>query len=90
MVEHNQITAVMEPNLNDQNSSFALDVMLLAYMQRGRTFRKQDAAHEPECTSVKQVIWGVYIFPLLPCQCTVDCGMRERVECKAWSVECGV
>ena len=40
-VEHNQITAVMEPNLNDQNSSFSLDVILLAYMQRGRTFRKK-------------------------------------------------
>ena len=33
-------------------------------------------------TIVRQVIWTVYIFPLLPYQCTVDCGMRKRVECK--------
>ena len=33
-------------------------------------------------TIVRQVIWTVYIFPLLPYQCTVDCGMRKRVGCK--------
>ena len=54
----------------------------------------QDAANKPECIHVepvvKQLIWTVYIFPLLPYQCTVDCGMRKSVECKVWSVECGV
>ena len=33
-------------------------------------------------------IWTFfYIFPLLLCQCTVDCGMQKRVECKAWGVK---
>ena len=30
------------------------------------------------------------IFPLLPYQCTVDCGIWKKVACKVWSVECRV
>ena len=42
-------------------------------------------------TFVKQVNWTfLCMFPLLPYQCTVDCGMWKRVECKVWSVKCGV
>ena len=62
---------------------------------------KPDAAHETECshvnTFVKQVVWTVlYIFPLSPYQCTVDCGICGRgpsAKCGAWrkwSVECGM
>ena len=47
---------------------------------------------------VKQVNWTfLCMLPLLPYQCTVDCGMWKRVECevwsakwKVWSVQCGV
>ena len=54
--------------------------------------KKQDAAHEPECSHVKhfcETSYGtvLYIFPLLLCQCPVDCGTRKRVECKAWGVK---
>ena len=39
-------------------------------------------------TFVKQVILKVlYLFPLLPYQCTGDCGMWNEVECKVWSVK---
>ena len=42
-------------------------------------------------TFVKQFIWTVlYIFPLLPYQCTVDCGIWKKVASKVWSVECRV
>ena len=63
---------------------------------------KQGAAHEPECSHIEHFCETNYLnrlvfFPLLPYQCTVDCGMRKRVECKVWrlacevwSVECGV
>ena len=62
MVEHNQITAVMEPNLNDQNSSFSLDVMLLAYMQRGRTFRKK-GQHRTSAPKEKKATFLFFPFP---------------------------
>jgi len=29
----------------------------------------------------------LYSFPLLPYQCTVDCGMWKGVECEVWSVK---
>ena len=29
-------------------------------------------------------------FPLLPYQCTIDCGIWKKVACKVWSVECRV
>ena len=30
---------------------------------------------------------SLVLFPLLPHQCTVDCGMWNGVECKVWSVK---
>ena len=47
----------------------------------GGRWKKQDAAHEPECSHVEHFCetsnWTVlYMFPLLPYQCTADCGMR--------------
>ena len=55
---------------------------------------KQDAAHEPECKHVEHFCETSYLnslpFPLLPYQCTVDCGMQKRVECKVWTAECKV
>ena len=39
-------------------------------------------------TFVKQVnLKSLVFFPLLPCQCTVDCGMWNGVERKVWSVK---
>jgi hypothetical protein len=38
-------------------------------------------------TFEKQIISTVYIFPLLPYQCTADCWMRKAGECKVWSAE---
>ena len=38
-------------------------------------------------TIMKQVISTVYMFPLFPYQCAVDCGTRKRVECKVWGVK---
>ena len=54
--------------------------------------KKQDAAHEPECNHVEHFCETSYLnslvhFPLLPYQCTVDCGRRKGVECKAWGVK---
>ena len=58
---------------------------------------KNKMHHETECNHVENfcaTIWTVlYIVPLLPYQCTVDCGMWKRVECKVWgvkTVECWV
>ena len=57
-------------------------------------FKKPDAVHEPECSHVEHFCETsstfLCMFPLLPYQCTVDCGMWKRMECKVWSVECGV
>ena len=57
--------------------------------------KKQDATREPECRHVKHFLRNelfkqfsvLYSFPLLPYQCTVDCGMGKEVECKVWSVK---
>ena len=49
------------------------------------TFTKNKMQPTNPSTFVKQVIGTVlYVFPLLPC------GTRKRVECKVWSVKCGV
>ena len=43
-------------------------------------------------TFLKQFFLGtvLYIFPLLPYECTVDCGIWKKVACQVWSVECSV
>jgi len=56
---------------------------------------EQDAAHEPECSHIEHYCETSYLnnlvhYSLLPYQCTVDCGMWKRVECKVCSVECRV
>lgn len=53
---------------------------------------KQDATHESEYSHVKHFCETSYLkrlvlFPLVPYQCTVDCGMWNGVECEVWSVK---
>ena len=60
----------------------------------GQMRNEQDAAHEPECSHVEHFCEASDLnslhVSLLLYQCTADCGMRKRVECKVWSVECKV
>jgi hypothetical protein len=53
--------------------------------------KKQDEAHEPECNHVEHFCetsyLNSYIFPLVPYQCTVDCGRWKGVECKVRGVK---
>ena len=54
---------------------------------------QQDAAHEPECTHVEHFCETSYINSLVhffPVTVPLDCGIRQRVGCKVWSVECKV
>ena len=63
-----------------------------AYSVLRQTDIKQDAAHEPECSHVKRFCETNYLkslvhFSPVTYQCTVDCGIRKRVECKVWGVK---
>ena len=81
--------------MEDQWKAFGKRDAFSAWWRKQRSVILMDepgAAHEPECRHVKhfvkQIIWKVlYFFPLLPHQCTVDCGIWNGVECKVWSVK---
>ena len=52
---------------------------------------KKNEAHESECSHIKYFCETSYVnsfvpFPLLLYQCTVDCGISKRLECKVWGV----
>ena len=42
--------------------------------------------HVKHFCETSYIVESFVLFPLLPYQCTVDCGMWNGVECKVWSV----
>ena len=55
--------------------------------------RKQDAAHEPECSYVEHFCVTSFSNSLVhfsPVTVLLDCGMRKRVGRKVWNLKCGV
>ena len=69
-------------------------LQLLPYSTKIRVYvLKQDAAHEPDCSHVEHFCETNYLnSPVHVSTVTVPVhckpGMRNRVECKAWRVEC--